>query len=251
MITTNPWIAPEPIVRQLATRDGFEKAVEPASGVRTALHVALVTGAVLLAYNVVSTIQTLSRNGAPASRFFEVFFSTDGETASDDVKLYLFVWGPAVVIPVALVLLVLVRATRDSRYESAFASYSSGGYAAWALGLPFTFASGRSRFVPQVVLPAEHGTEEVAQWFDRLAVHVRGLDKAGSKQLAKSLVRSLKQDDVAIPAASVFPGAPPFALLVRASTDAGAQTIRAVMPAGSGTTVRAYRVQAKNVQSWS
>lgn len=250
MITTTPWTAPEPVVRQLSTREGFEKAVVPASAVRSGLQGAVAVGLVLLAYNVISTIQTLVRNDQPASQFFTVFFSTDGETGGDDVKLLFFVWGPVVALPIALILLLVSRATRDSRYDTAFTRYSDGGYAAVAHGLPITFAIGRSKFVPQVLVPAQYGTAEVSQWFDSLAVAVHGLDKAGSKKLTKSLTRSLKQDDVTIPAATVFPGAPPFALLVRAYSVTGAQTIRAVMPSTGGDGARAYMINAKNIQGW-
>lgn len=246
--STTTWTAPEPVVRQLATREGFEKAVVPASGVTKALKAVLVIGVVLLAYNIFSTVRTLMENSAPASRFFEVFFSTLGTTGSTDPMLVLIVWGPVVVIPVAAILLVISMATRNGRYETAFSSYSSGGYVASALGLPTPFVIGRDQFVPQVIVPGPNGSPEVARWFDGLTVMVQSLDKAGSKQLAKALTKALKKDDVAVPASTVFPDSPPFALLVRASNAVGAQTVRAVVPAGAE--VRAYVVDLKKVQGW-
>lgn len=246
--TTTTWTAPDPVVRQLSTREGFEQAVVPASAVTKALKAVLVIGVVLLAYNIFSTVRTLSENDASGSRFFEVFFSTLGTNGSTDPTLILIVWGPVVVIPVAAVLLIISMVTRKGRYETAFSSYSSGGFVASALGLPIPFTIGRDQFVPQVIVPGPDSTPEVAQWFDGLAATVQGLDKAGTKQLAKTLTRTLKKDDVAVPATTVFEGAPPFALLVRASNSVGAQTVRAVLP---GTPVRAYVVNLAKVKGWS
>lgn len=245
--STTTWTAPEPVVRQLSTREGFEQAVVPASGVTKALKAVLVIGVVLLAYNIFSTVQSLSQNDAPSSLFFEVFFSTMGENGSTDPMLVLMVWGPVVVIPVAAILLIVSMATRKGRYETAFSSYSSAGFVASALGLPIPFTIGRDQFVPQVIVPGPNSTPEVAQWFDGLAATVQNLDKAGSKQLTKTLTRTLKRDEVAVPATAAFPDAPPFALLVRASNAVGAQTVRAVVP---GPVIRAYVVNLTKVQGW-
>lgn len=246
--STTTWTPPEPVVRQLSTKEGFTKAVVPASALMTALKVFLVLGLVLLAYNVVSTIQTLSKNDLPSSYWFDVFFSTEGERGGTDPMLVAMVWGPIIAIPIALVLLVLVRLTQGGRDEKAYSGFAQGGYVASALGLPVPFVVGRDQFVPQVIVPAHLGTPEVSRWFDSLTATVQGLDKPGSKQLTKALVKTLKKDDVAVPATTVFPDSPPFALLVRASNAVGAQTVRAVIPGGTET--RAYVVDLKKVQGW-
>lgn len=248
MTVTTPWTAPAPVHNQLATREGFEKAVSPASSVATALRATLLLGLLLAAYNVVGTVRTMAANDLPSSRFFEVFFSTRGETGAVDPKVFLVVWGPVVLIPLAGVLLVAYLATRDRRNEAAFASYTSGGYAGWALGLPISFAINRTRYVPQVVVPAWEASPQVAQWFDALSVHVQNLDKAGSKRLVKALTRSLTKDDVTIPASQVFPEAPPYAVLVRAQSAVGARTVRAVVPGPRGS--RAYEIDPTKIHGW-
>ena len=245
MTLTTPWTAPAPVQHQLATREGFAQAVSPASSVYTALRATLVVGLLLAAYNVLGTIRTLAANDLPSSRFFEVFFITKGETGAVDPKLFLIVWGPVVLIPVAAILLVAFLATRDRRNEAAYASYSSGGYAGWALGLPISFAVNRTKYVPQVLMPAGEGSPQAAQWFDALSSHVHNLDKSGSKALVKALTRALTKDDVAIPATKVFPEAPPYALLVRASATDGARTVRAVVPGPRGT--QAYEIDPKKI----
>lgn len=246
--STTYWNTPEPVVRQLATREGFEKAVVPASGVTKALKGLLILSAVFLAFNIFSTVQSLNKFKAAAPGFFEVFFSIIGEDGEVNPKLVFMVWGPVVMIPIALILLVVSMTTRNGRYESAFANFSSGGYVAVALGLPIPFLIGRDQFVPQVIVPGPNSTPQVTYWFDGLTAMIQNMDKAGSKQLVKALARTLKKDDVAVPATAVFPDAPPFALLVRASNSVGAQTVRAVVP-GNGD-VRAHVVDLTKIQGW-
>lgn len=247
MQTLTPWTAPEPVVRQLSDAHGFQRAVSPASAVTKAFSVALVIGLLLLAYNLVSTFRTLSANDVGGDRFFEVFFSTTGESFQTDPMLVAYVWGPIVLIPLALVLLVVSRLTARNRAEAAFRAYSSGGYVAKALGLPVRYTANNSQVVPQVLVPAHLGSEEVGRWMSGVAQSITSLDKSGSKALTKTLVSKLAKPEVAVPAETVFPGAPPFALLVQAPDAVGAETVRAVVP---GRSTRAYLVDLKKVQGW-
>ena len=248
MQTLTPWTAPDPVVRQLSDPQGFQKAVKPSGAASKAAAVALVIGLLLLAYNLVSTFRTLSENSVGSERFFEVFTSTTGQNFSTDPMLVAYVWGPIVLIPLALVFLVVSRLTAKQRTDRAFAAYSSGGYAAKALGLPVRYAANNSQVVPQVLVPPHLGTEEVSRWMSGVAQTITSLDKAGAKKLNKTLVSKLSRPEVAVPAETVFPGSPPFALLVQAPDAVGAETVRAVVPGNGGA--RAYVVDLSKVQGW-
>lgn len=248
MQTLTPWTAPDPVVRQLSDVQGFQKAVSPASVAAKGFGVALVIGLLLLAYNLVSTFRTLSEYNRGSESFFDVFLSTTGENFQTDPILVAYVWGPIILIPVALVLLVVSRLTSRKRAEAAFTAYSQGGYAAKALGLPVRYAVNNTRVVPQVLVPAHLGTEDVAAWMSGVAQSVSTLDKAGTKKLTKTLVSKLGKPEVAIPAETVFPGSPPFAMLVQAPDAVGAETVRAVVPGQRST--RAYVVDLSKVQGW-
>lgn len=249
MQTLTPWTAPDPVVRQLSDAQGFQKAVAPSSAAAKAFGILLVIGLALLAYNLVSVFRTMSEYDAGSDRFFEVFFSTTGENFSTDPMLVAYVWGPIILIPLAIIMLVVSKLTRGKRTQAAFAAYSRDGYVAKGLGLPFRFAANNSQVVPQVIVPAHLGSEEVSRWMAGVAQQVSTLDKAGSKQLTKTLVSKLSKPEVAIPAETVFPGAPPFALLVHAPDAVGAETVRAVVPGERST--RAYIVNLSKVEGWS
>ena len=248
MQTLTPWTAPDPVVRQLSDPQGFQKAVSPSGAAAKAATIALVIGLLLLAYNLVSTFRTLSENDLGSESFFEVFTSTTGQNFSTDPMLVAYVWGPIVLIPLAIVFLVVSRLTVKQRADRAFAAYSSGGYAAKALGLPVRFTANNSQVVPQVLVPPHLGSEEVSRWMSGVAQSITTLDKAGSKKLAKTLASKLAKPEVAVLAETVFPGSPPFALLVQAPDAVGAETVRAVVPGDRST--RAYVVDLSKVQGW-
>ena len=123
-----------PALRQaLSTLDGFERSIRFRTGADLAAGAILGAAGALLLWNVVNTTLALVRDGlhgaGPVRAFLDVFVSTRGENPG---MLYAIVWGPVVLVPLAVAVWALRRLTRRGRLERTFQRYQQAGF----LGTP-------------------------------------------------------------------------------------------------------------------
>lgn len=110
----------------LATPDGFKRSVAFNSAAIRALPVVLLFALVFLLRNLSATSRAL-----PGSRlgFWQMFFVTNGGHGTDPI-LVLYVWGPLVLIALAVVLLIVHRLGYSSSVAKVHADYLRGGFVA-------------------------------------------------------------------------------------------------------------------------
>ena len=83
-------------------------------------------GLILLLLNLVTTARTVAQE--PSLTFGEVFASTDAVLVSDRPALVAMVWGPVVLVPIALLVGGIDMGGHGSRVERAYRRYLAGGW---------------------------------------------------------------------------------------------------------------------------
>jgi len=116
--------------RLVHTEEGFRKSVRFSGGIIAILSVVLTIGVLLLVYNIVATLRTISDNGLPASYFWRVFMSTAGTNGGHDPMLVAIVYGPLVALLVVIVLFILRKLTLNASLAKLYARFSQGGFLA-------------------------------------------------------------------------------------------------------------------------
>lgn len=85
----------------------------------------LVIGIVLLALNIFNTARTVAEY--PGIDFMDVFWVTEGTNGANNVRLMVQVWGPVVLIPLGIILLIVAVVTRKGNQD---AQQQAGGQSA-------------------------------------------------------------------------------------------------------------------------
>ncbi|WP_125107060.1 MULTISPECIES: hypothetical protein [Gulosibacter] len=85
----------------------------------------LVIGIVLLALNIFNTARTVAEY--PGIDFMDVFWVTEGTNGASNVRLMVQVWGPVILIPLGIILLIVAVVTRKGNQD---AQQQAGGQSA-------------------------------------------------------------------------------------------------------------------------
>ncbi|UQN14268.1 hypothetical protein [Gulosibacter sp. ACHW.36C] len=76
----------------------------------------LVIGIVLLALNIFNTARTVAEY--PGIDFMDVFWVTEGTNGANNVRLMVQVWGPVILIPLGIILLIVAVVTRKGKQDA-------------------------------------------------------------------------------------------------------------------------------------
>lgn len=225
---------------ELSTPEGFSRRVVVPQTAKAVARVLLILAGVGVAYNLISTLRTISEN--PGAGFLDVFLSTEGDNGLSSIWFTLLVWGPIILLPLALVFFLYARATSDRAANSTYLAFSGKGHVAAQRPTGFTAiqGSGNSTVAIKTVLVGSPSVKPEA--YDKaiaaIAAHVASLDKKASKALAKSIGAALKSGPV--PATQLASEAP-AELLVMAPV--GKSEWVAVIPAAEGSKARYFGVK--------
>lgn len=157
------------------TLDDFRRLVRvPRTVGSAALAVAAVL-VLLLINNVRSAWQSMDAN--PGFSFWDLFWTTTGESGSTSVVLMALVWGPVILLPIILVLVVIDIAVHPSRVQRVYEQYLRDGWVADQVPTGLKVKVGRE--VRELVVLGGPGltAEQLAQPVAQVHARVMGLDK--------------------------------------------------------------------------
>lgn len=197
------------IQQQLSTPEGFAKAVTPKRATLSIGITSLVLGVVGIGMNL---IQLGSASGWTWRLMFRFFFDagavefTGGNSSRSAIWRFLYVYGPLILIPLGIILLIVHFVSRRKAGDSLYADFQSRGWV------------GRQRFPG---LKVKNGNQEVVVAFishpsvsdaefeaaaQRYATHLAGLDKKTLKATASAALKQKVLNGVS--AAALAPDAP-------------------------------------------
>jgi len=110
----------------LHTEEGFKKSVQSISGILQALLVVLLFAVIFLIRNIFTTVDSLPKN--PWATFWDLFWVTTGTSGKVDAGLWMMVYLPVIAIPIVLILLVAMQATKGTSEKKLFDRFMRGGF---------------------------------------------------------------------------------------------------------------------------
>lgn len=200
------------LVQDVSAPEGFVANVKvdrAATGVGIG---ALVLAGIGVLWNLRSTLRSMDDN--PGVSFLRIFFSTHGTNDAATVLLNLTVWGPVVLIPIAIGFFVYSAITSKSHKEELFRTFQSRGYVAIAEPSGMTFQADRKSEVKTVELlthPSLTAQQNADLARDVLTRVLSGGE--ASKEAASLAARNAGVQGRPVPLAQVLPGFPEGPLL--------------------------------------
>jgi hypothetical protein len=193
---------------ELSTADGFARRVVVARTAVSAAKGLLVVAGIALAYNLFSTIKTLAEY--PSADFLGVFLSTEGDNPVSTIWFTFLVWGPIIVLPLALIFYIYARSTAQRVDHAAFLDFSHNGYVITQRPLGFAAMNGNTAVQVQLLSHPSVSDEAYNQAFADISGHLASLDKKARKKTATSLG---KVASAPLPATQLLATVPPELLL--------------------------------------
>lgn len=221
------------IQQQLATPEGFAKAVSPKSTIFGIAITSLVLSVIGIGMNL---FQLGSASGWQWSLMFRFFFDagaiefTGSRSGRSEIWRFFYVYGPIVLLPLGIILLIVHFATRGKAGAGLYDSYRQRGWIGRQLLPGLKVKNGNNQVdVAFISHPSVPDAE-----FEAAAHHYAGylgtLDKKATKAAASA---ALKQKVLAgVSAAALAPGVPPAILAAPAQGDG--QYVIVVPPDASG-----------------
>ena len=169
----------------LSTADGFNRRVVVA---RPAISVAkglIAVAALALAYNLFSTFRTWADH--PGLDFLRIFLSTEGDNPVSSLWFTLLVWGPIIVLPLALIFYIYARTTAQRVEHAAYLDYASNGYVVSQRPLGFNAMNGNTAVPVQLLGHPSVTPEAFEQSYAAITGYLSSLDKKTLKKTAASL----------------------------------------------------------------
>lgn len=181
------------IHQQLSTPEAFAKAVSPQ---RTAYGFAI-TALVLSAIGIgMNLFQLGSASDWRWRLMFRYFFDaqaiefTGSSSGRSEVWRFLYVWGPVVLIPLAVVLLIVHFSTRRSAGAALFADFQARGWVAWQLLPGLTVRNGNSNVGVALLSHPSIPLPEFEAAVRRYADHLGTLDKKALKAVSNAALKA-------------------------------------------------------------
>ena len=201
------------IQQQLATPEGFAKAVSPKSTVYGVAITALVLSAIGIGMNL---FQLGSASGWQWSLIFRYFFDaqaiefTGSRSGRSEIWRFLYVYGPIVLLPLGIILLIVHFTTKGKAGAGLYESYRQRGWIGRQLFPGLKVKNGNNEvtvaFISHPTVP-DADFEAAAHHY---ASYLGTLDKKATKAVAAA---ALKQKVIAgVSAAALAPGVPPAIL---------------------------------------
>lgn len=193
---------------ELSTADGFARRVVVARPAVTIAKALVAIAVLALAYNLFSTFRTWADH--PGLDFFSIFLSTQGDNPVSSIWFTLLVWGPIVVLPLALIFWIYSRSTAQRVDSAAYLDFSSNGYVVSQRPLGFAAMNGNTAVQVQLLSHPAVTPEAYDQAYAAITAHLATLDKKAVKKTASSLG---KISSGPLPATQLLATVPPELLL--------------------------------------
>ncbi len=201
------------IQQQLSTPEAFAKAVSPK---RTAFAFAI-TSLVLSAVGIgMNLFQLGSASDWRWNLMFRYFFDaqaiefTGSRAGRSEMWRFLYVWGPVVLLPLAVILLIVHVSTRRRAGAELFADFRSRGWVAWQLLPGLSVRNGNSTVSVALMSHPSIPLPEFEAAVRRYADHLGTLDKKGMKAVSAAALKAKVVNGVS--AAALSPDLPPAIL---------------------------------------
>ena len=181
------------IQQQLSTPEGFAKAVSPR---RTAYGVAI-TALVLSAAGIaLNLFQLGTASDWRWNLMFRYFFDaqavqfTGSGAGRSEVWRFLYVWGPVVLIPVAVVLLVVHFSTRRKSAAALYADFRARGWVARQLLPGLQVRNGNKDVAIALISHPSIPEQEFEQAVQGYAAYLGTLDKKALKAVSTAALKA-------------------------------------------------------------
>ncbi|MFB9956103.1 hypothetical protein [Cellulomonas denverensis] len=189
------------------TLDEFrQRAVVP----RLAGSIAAVVGGILLLlllYNARSAWESMDAN--PWASFWDLFWVTTGENGSTSPVLVALVWGPVVLLPVILVLVVVDLLTHEGRVDKVYQRYLQDGWVAEQLPTGVRVKVGRNQVDVVVLSGPGQPPAELAGPAASVGARVAAMDKKQRRAWEAAVARQVQDG---FPVGDLMPELPPRVL---------------------------------------
>jgi len=221
---------------ELSTADGFRRRVVVARPAVSAAKALLAIAVFAFLYNVFSTFKTMVDH--PGLNPVAVFLSTQGEDEFTSVWFTLLVWGPIVVIPLAVAFYIYARVTAQRVEHAAYLDYASNGYVATQRPLGFAAINGNTSVQVLLLSHPSVTPEAYEQAFYEISAYVSSLDKKAFKKMAASLSKIASAPQ---PATQLVATVPPELLLT--APIGKTEWVAVLPPAAAGGKTRYFAVK--------
>jgi hypothetical protein len=208
------------IQQQLATPEGFAKAVTPKSKIFGIAITSLVLSAIGVGMNL---FQLGSASGWQWSLMFRYLFDaqavefTGSRAGRSEVWRFFYVYGPIVLVPLAIILLIIYFATRSKAGAGLYESYRQRGWIGRQVLPGLKVKNGNSEVNVAFISHPSVPDPEFDAAAQRYASYLATLDKKAAKAVATA---ALKQKVIAgVSAAALAPDVPPAILAAPAQGD--------------------------------
>ncbi|HWV47819.1 MAG TPA: hypothetical protein VN035_00050 [Microbacterium sp.] len=223
------------VQQQLSTPEGFAKAVTPKSGLYAGGLTSLIAGLFGIAMNIFQLGSASDWNWRLIFRYFfdaQAVEFTGSRAGRAEIWRFLYVYGPIVLVPLGVILLIVHFSTRRKNGATLFADFQSRGWVGRQRFTGLKVKNGNATldvvYVSHPSIPDENFDAIVQQH----ATQIAALDKKSTKAASAAAVKAgiLKGG---ISAAALTPGLPPE---IVAAPVQGKGEFVAVVPPAPGTT---------------
>ncbi|MEV7972432.1 hypothetical protein [Cellulomonas sp. NPDC089187] len=177
---------------------------------RLAGGIAAVVGSILvllLIYNARSAAESMDDN--PWASFWDLFWVTNGTNGSVDPVLVVLVWGPVVLLPVILVLVVIDLLTHESRVDKVYDRYLADGWLAEQVPTGIFVKSGRARLELVVLSGPGQPPAQLAEAAARAGAQVNSWDRKQRRAWDGQIARVIQKG---FQVGGLLPELPPMVL---------------------------------------
>lgn len=179
--------------QQLSTPEGFASSVKTKSGLLGGAITSLVAGAVGIGMNLFQ-LGTASDWDWPI--MFKYFFQADAiqfegrRAGRAEFWHFLYVWGPVVLIPLGIILLIMHFVTRNSAGAKLFNDYQARGFLARQRETALTIPNGRNQVPASLYANANAPEGEVNNNAAQFSQWLGSLDKKSLKTASQTAVKA-------------------------------------------------------------
>jgi hypothetical protein len=157
------------------TLEEFRARVKVPHGVGAAAGVVAGILALLLIYNIRSAADSMDAN--PWASFWDLFWTTTGESGGTDPVLVALVWGPVVLLPVVLILWVADLVTHPARVARVHQEYLTAGWVGEQVPTGLRVTIGRAAHDLVVLAGPGLAPVQLSEPVRQMAMRVEAMDR--------------------------------------------------------------------------
>jgi len=200
------------IQTELSTPEGFRSRVVISRPAVAVAQLLLVLAGAGVAYNLFSTFKTMQE--IPWANPVLVFLSTEGDNPVSSLWFTLLVWGPIILLPLAILFLLYSRATAEKVKNAAYLDFRANGYVTSQRRIGLAAVNGRgnstTRVETQLLGHPSVTPEAFEKAYGAITQYVASLDKKALVAVGRS-VGAVQTGP--LPATQLVPGLPAELLL--------------------------------------